>query len=316
MLDINTPYSVLSKQFRGRYEITITFPTLSLRPLMPITILRCNSYFLQRLNGVFMDIAEIREKAKQLKDREEETASGNEETPPIAEVEIQPEPAPQVELPEDSETQPSAVYAPEVEVRSREGFFDLEEENRAGEQILESWEQGLGNAAPDNLAPMVPELLKPVSSVDEEVDESDKEGAAEREVEAIIFSLDNEDYGVDIRQVKEVIKVRDLTEVPKAPRDIMGVISLRGVVIPVMNLRGRFGMPIKSSGERIIIVRDGTGLLGLLVDTVRHVVRVPEKCIEPAPSINTIDGELIRGIGRHKGGMFILLDMQKMLELK
>jgi len=45
MLDINTPYSVLSKQFRGRYEITITFPTLSLRPLMPITILRCNSYF-------------------------------------------------------------------------------------------------------------------------------------------------------------------------------------------------------------------------------------------------------------------------------
>ena len=116
--------------------------------------------------------------------------------------------------------------------------------------------------------------------------------------------------------MKEVIKVRDLTEVPKAPRDIMGVISLRGVVIPVMNLRGRFGMPIKSSGERIIIVRDGTGLLGLLVDTVRHVVRVPEKSIEPAPSINTINGELIRGIGRHKGGMFILLDMQKMLELK
>ena len=263
-----------------------------------------------------MDIAEIREKAKQLKDREEETALGNEEIPSVKDVEIQPEPAPQVELPEDSETQPSTVYAPEVEVRSREGFFDLEEENRAGEQILESWEQGLGNAAPDNLAPMVPELLKPVSSVDEEVDESDKEGAAEGEVEAIIFSLDNEDYGVDIRQVKEVIKVRDLTEVPKAPRDIMGVISLRGVVIPVMNLRGRFGMPIKSSGERIIIVRDGTGLLGLLVDTVRHVVRVPEKCIEPAPSINTIDGELIRGIGRHKGGMFILLDMQKMLELK
>ena len=103
-----------------------------------------------------MDIAEIREKAKQLKDREEETALGNEEIPSVKDVEIQPEPAPQVELPEDSETQPSTVYAPEVEVRSREGFFDLEEENRAGEQILESWEQGLGNAAPDNLAPMVP----------------------------------------------------------------------------------------------------------------------------------------------------------------
>ncbi len=235
-----------------------------------------------------MDIAEIREKAKQLKDREEEPALGNEGTPSIKEVEIQPEPAPQVELREDTETEPSTVYAPEVEVLPKETFFD---------------------------EPLAPDLLKPVPSVYEEVDESG-EGAAEGEVEAIVFSLDNEDYGVDIRQVKEVIKVRDLTEVPKAPRDIMGVISLRGVVIPVMNLRGRFGMPIKSSGERIIIVRDGAGLLGLLVDTVRHVVRVPEKGIEPAPSINTIDGELIRGIGRHKGGMFILLDMLKMLELK
>lgn len=235
-----------------------------------------------------MDIAEIREKAKQLKDREEGPASGNEETPSIKEVGIQPEPVPQVELREDTETEPSTVYAPEVEVLPNETFFD---------------------------EPLAPDLLKPVPSVYEEVDESG-EGAAEGEVEAIVFSLDNEDYGVDIRQVKEVIKVRDLTEVPKAPRDIMGVISLRGVVIPVMNLRGRFGMTIKSSGERIIIVRDGAGLLGLLVDTVRHVVRVPEKSIEPAPSINTIDGELIRGIGRHKGGMFILLDMQKMLELK
>lgn len=235
-----------------------------------------------------MDIAEIREKAKQLKDREEEPALGNEGTPSIKEVEIQPEPAPQVELREDTETEPSTVYAPEVEVLPKETFFD---------------------------EPLAPDLLKPVPSVYEEVDESG-EGAAEGEVEAIVFSLDNEDYGVDIRQVKEVIKVRDLTEVPKAPRDIMGVISLRGVVIPVMNLRGRFGMPIKQSGERIIIVRDGAGLLGLLVDTVRHVVRVPEKSIEPAPSINTIDGELIRGIGRHKGGMFILLDMLKMLELK
>ncbi|MEK6725745.1 MAG: chemotaxis protein CheW [Deltaproteobacteria bacterium] len=263
-----------------------------------------------------MDIAEIREKAKQLKDSGEEPALRNEEALSIKEVEIQPEPVPQVELPEDNEAQPSTDDAPEVEVRSNKTFFDLEEENRAGEQILESWEQKLVHAAPENFAPMVPDPLKPVPSADEEVDESDNEGAAEGEVDAIVFSLDNEDYGVDIRQVKEVIKVRDLTEVPKAPRYIMGVISLRGVVIPVMNLRGRFGMPIKSSGERIIIVRDGTGLLGLLVDTVRHVVRVPEKSIEPAPSINTIDGEFIRGIGRHKGGMFILLDMQKMLELK
>ncbi|MBI4745442.1 MAG: chemotaxis protein CheW [Deltaproteobacteria bacterium] len=259
-----------------------------------------------------MDIAEIREKAKQLKDREEETASGNEETPSIKEVGIQPEPAQLEELLEDTETRPATISVPEVEVRSREEFIDIDSDSRAGDQILKSWEQGFGNAAQDNL----PDVQRPESSVDEEVDESDKKGDASGAVEAIVFSLDNEDYGVEIHQVKEVIKVRDLTNVPNAPKDIMGVISLRGVVIPVMNLRGRFGMPMKNGGERIIIVRDGTGLLGLLVDTVRHVVRVPEKCIEPPPSINTIDGDLIRGIGRHKGGMFILLDMQKMLELK
>lgn len=261
-----------------------------------------------------MDIAEIREKAKLLKQRGEGPAAGIEEAPSIVEAEIQPEPAQQAELQEDTEGRSATISIPEAEVLSQEGFIDLDEEIRAGEQILESWEQGLGNAVQEDLAPIVPDTQKPELSVDE--DEKVDEGAAEGEVEAIIFSMDKEDYGVDIHQVKEVIKVRELTAVPKAPRDILGVISLRGVVIPVMNLRGRFGMPMKNSGERIIIVRDGTGLLGLLVDSVRHVVRVPENSIEPPPSINTIDGELLRGIGRYKGGMFILIDIQKMLELK
>ena len=90
-----------------------------------------------------MDIAEIREKAKQLKDSGEEPALRNEEALSIKEVEIQPEPVPQVELPEDNEAQPSTDDAPEVEVRSNKTFFDLEEENRAGSR---SWNLGNRNS--------------------------------------------------------------------------------------------------------------------------------------------------------------------------
>lgn len=259
-----------------------------------------------------MDIAEIREKAKLLKDRKEELAA-REEAPPIAETVVEPE---KFDLPGHAETISEDISVPEIGGRPPKDLMDMEEESRVEEQIIKSWEQGLGNAMTEDPAPVYCDPQKPETYADEEPKNIEGEEAVDEEVEAIIFSLDNEDYGVDIHQVKEVIKVRELTSVPNAPKDIMGVISLRGVVIPVMNLRGRFGMPIKNSGERIIIVKDGAGLLGLLVDAVRHVVRVPEKSIESPPSINTIDGELIRGIGRYKGGMFILIDTQKMLELK
>lgn len=137
---------------------------------------------------------------------------------------------------------------------------------------------------------------------------------AEEELEVITFRLDNEEYGIEINLVKEVIKMREITEVPRAPRDILGIISIRGAIVSVMNLRGRLGLPMKDDGERILIVRDGAGLLGLLVDSVRHVVRLPSSRVEPAPAINTIDSDVIKGIGRYKGGMFILLEMDKILE--
>lgn len=138
--------------------------------------------------------------------------------------------------------------------------------------------------------------------------------AVKDELEVITFRLDNEEYAIDIHQVKEVIKMREITEVPRAPQDILGVISLRGTIVSVMNLRGKIGLPLKDDGERILIVKDGAALLGLLVDSVRHVVRVPKSSIEPPPAINTMDSDVIRGIGRYKGGMFILLDMDKILE--
>lgn len=271
-----------------------------------------------------MDIAEIRRKAKLLEARADGPANV-----PAAEIE-------EFTFPEETGTgselsekdyllEESGIESiPEVEVMTDEMFNEVQKETFKPEppgankkikpveaQVFYQETRGQKNAEPETSS-----LQKQETVIAKETEESVKKEATPGEVEAIVFSLDNEEYGIDIHQVKEVIKVRELTDVPNAPKDIMGVISLRGVVLPVMNLRGRFGMPMKTTGERIIIVRDGAGLLGLIVDTVKNVVRVPEDSLEPPPSINTIDGDLIRGIGRYKGGMFILIDTQKMLELK
>lgn len=262
-----------------------------------------------------MDIAEIRKKARLV--QVEEPVKRDEGPSLPEEVAV----APETGSPEQAEARPEIDYATEPEVllfdeKEQKGFGEQGAGNRELEPItMESGEQGTGNIeqGAEN-----GEYLEPVQNhglfTDEEVQDLANE-ALEAEVEVITFLLDKEEYAVDIHQVKEVIKIRELTEVPKAPKDIMGVISLRGIVIPILNLRGRLGMPVKNDGgERIIIVRDGAGLLGLLVDTVRHVIRITEKSIEPPPAVNTIDGNLLSGIGRYKGGMFILLDIQKILE--
>lgn len=234
-----------------------------------------------------MDIAEIRRKAKQLREKMEEPVEGPQELPVTVE-EIE-------EALQEPESHP-------LTESGESGYKAEEEKIEVAGQAQEAPEVGWA-------VPTSQELEIPVEGKEEGLEET-----ADDEVEAITFMLDKEEYAVDIHQVKEVIKTRELTEIPRAPRDISGIISLRGTVVPIMNLRGRIGMPPRDSGKRIIIVKDGAGLLGLIVDDVKHVIRVSQKNIEPPPAINTIDGEFIRGIGRYKGGMFILLEMEKILE--
>lgn len=249
-----------------------------------------------------MDIAEIRKKAKALKEMAEETGAVENEYPPempetpaeLAQEAMTHEPEPGC-LPEGVASEPEPA---EAEHEAGADYFGLPQTSEPESSLTTATASEPEEAA----------------EVGEEPARENEEPADEAEIEAISFMLDNEEYAVDIHQVKEVIKTREVTEVPRAPKDILGVISLRGVVVPVMNLRGRLGMPMKEDGERIVIVKDGADILGLLVDSVKHVVRVSEDAIEPPPTINTIDGEFIRGIGRYKGGMFILLYVEKILE--
>ncbi len=135
--------------------------------------------------------------------------------------------------------------------------------------------------------------------------------------EFLCFNLANEEYGVNIMEIKEIIKLRELTDVPRTPSFIEGVISLRGVIVPVFNMRKRFGI---SSGfdkvqERIIIVRYADGLHGLRVDRVTDVVKLPMDLREGVPAIlEGVAREFVSGIGRTGKRMIILLDISRVVD--
>jgi purine-binding chemotaxis protein CheW len=135
--------------------------------------------------------------------------------------------------------------------------------------------------------------------------------------EFLCFRLGDEEYGINIMEIKEIIKPRELTEVPRTPDFVDGVLSLRGVIVPVFNMRQRLAMSLSydKGQERIIIVRCDEGLHGLRVDRVTDVVRIAEGGREPTPSVlEGIAREFVGGIGRAGSRMIIILDICKVVD--
>lgn len=132
----------------------------------------------------------------------------------------------------------------------------------------------------------------------------------------LTFVLGGEEYGLEILKVREIIGLMDITSVPQTPVFIKGVINLRGKVIPVIDLRLKFGMEeAEPTDETCIIVVDiGGSLMGIFVDTVSEVLDVTADQIEPPPSFGSaIDTVFILGMGKIKGKVKILLDIEKVL---
>jgi purine-binding chemotaxis protein CheW len=138
------------------------------------------------------------------------------------------------------------------------------------------------------------------------------------------FGLGKEEYGLDILVVREIIGIIDITPLPRTPDYVKGVINLRGKIIPVIELRQRFGMPtVEYTDETCIIVVDvpvdgeGEGesrLMGVVVDTVREVLDIPAAAIEPPPEFGcNVPIDYITGIGRIKGTVVVLLDTSKVM---
>ncbi len=132
----------------------------------------------------------------------------------------------------------------------------------------------------------------------------------------LTFVLSNEEYGLEILKVREIISVLDITSVPQTPPFIKGVINLRGKVIPVVDLRLKFGMEeTEYTKETCTIVVDVQGfLMGIVVDTVSEVIDIAKTDIEPPPAFgSTIKTDFILGMGKVKGEIKILLSIDKIL---
>ena len=150
----------------------------------------------------------------------------------------------------------------------------------------------------------------------ESIRDFDEDRGTETLIQLVGFCLGNEEYGFEIQRVQEINRIVEITHVPRTPDFVMGVINLRGKVIPVINLRERFGLPSKEADKdtRIVVVEIQNKILGIMVDAVSEVLRIPASTIEPPPDIVTgVDAEYIEGIAKLPERLLILLDLDKIL---
>ena len=143
-----------------------------------------------------------------------------------------------------------------------------------------------------------------------------KDMDAKEVLQLVTFRLGDEEFSLDILKVQEIIRHMDLTRVPRTPEFVDGVINLRGRVIPVLDLRKRFGMQgqDKTSDTRIIVVDVDGRTVGFKVDAVSEVLRISPDTVEPPPSVvSGGESEYIKGIGKLEGRLIILLDVTKIL---
>ena len=139
------------------------------------------------------------------------------------------------------------------------------------------------------------------------------------EQQLVIFELADEQYGLDIASVESIIKMQGITAVPQAPAFVEGVTNLRGVVLPVIDLRKRFGLANidKSKETRIVVVEMGDTTVGMVVDAVTEVLRISSDSIEPpSPLVTTVDSTFITGIAKVEERLIIMLDLGKVLSVQ
>jgi purine-binding chemotaxis protein CheW len=139
---------------------------------------------------------------------------------------------------------------------------------------------------------------------------AEKSNQANEEMQLVCFKVDQEEYAVDIMKVQEIIRINEITTVPKTKEYMKGIINLRGTVVPVVDMRTRFGLTEPENQEqcRIVVVNINGKTTGLIVDSVTEVLRVSKSQIEPPPtSVANIDGKFIEGVGKFDQGKRIIV---------
>lgn len=134
----------------------------------------------------------------------------------------------------------------------------------------------------------------------------------------VVFSIGREKYAADIAHIREILKPQEITEIPFTPDFLSGVINLRGKIVPVTDLRVRFGIAAAGApaAERILVAQHGGGSIGLIVDSVDSVRPIPKRIVQPAPPIisGPIDSDYTAGIAALDIGVVVILDLEKTLD--
>ncbi len=143
----------------------------------------------------------------------------------------------------------------------------------------------------------------------------DTEGSGEL-IQLVSFNLDQEEYGVEVLKVREIIRMNTITHMPNTPHYVEGIINLRGKVIPIISMRKRFGLmeSDNDSHTRIMIMDIGGELMGFIVDSVSEVIRISGTEIQPSPSVagGGIDQDCIAGVINMSERLLVLLDLDRM----
>ena len=136
------------------------------------------------------------------------------------------------------------------------------------------------------------------------------------EIQVAVFMLNNTYYGVPILQVKEIVKMTEITKLPNTPDFVQGIVNLRGEIIPIIDMRRRFGLPDIEISEnwKILILKSGEVLFGVMVDQISEVEKIPTALIENPPKIVAgVNGKFISGIAKTENRLLILLDVERIL---
>jgi purine-binding chemotaxis protein CheW len=143
----------------------------------------------------------------------------------------------------------------------------------------------------------------------------ERAAVSDHSIQLVVFRLGQEEYGVPINFVKEIIRKPDITHLPNAPEFVLGVINLRGQILPILSLHERFRISGAVEGETKVVIVDYGGLtVGMEVNEVSEVLTLPGDRISPAPPMaTTIDSGFIMGVGKLQDRLLIILDVERIL---
>ena len=137
------------------------------------------------------------------------------------------------------------------------------------------------------------------------------------EQQLVVFGLGKEEFGIDISRVREIVRLQNITAIPQSLDFVEGIVNLRGQIVPIVDLSKRFRVGNVTAGDesqrRIIVVSMGSQNIGILVDGVSEILRIPDDSIEPTPPIvaSGVSSDFIRGVAKVENRLIIMLDLER-----